>query len=333
MRTWSRAAFTLLELLVAVVITLILAGLMLTVVTNTLNLWQRTQNSFTMSSQATLALDLIERDLHAAVFRPDGGTWLAVDVINAPVSLVPHGWLTLTTMKPSTSVSQRLLPDWGDGSTPRIADARFGLSGTWLRFVTTNVESDGSLPVAVSYQIARRPVSGSIGASNPAEVRYSLFRSAVSTAATFTVGNDLTVSGYGSASVTPSSSRNPKTLTNPNSTDVLATNVVDFGVWFYVRDAATGALRRIFPADNADLTHAAHAVGVVPDANRFPEVADVLVRILSERGALLLSELESGSGHLTRPSTVATDAEWWWVIAETYSRVYVRRVEIKGSAL
>src|SRR5450759_3925443 len=97
------AGFTLLELLVAVTITLILAGLMLTVVTSTLNLWQRTQNSFTTSAQAALALDLIERDLHAAVFRQDGGTWLAVDVINAPSLLIPHGWLTLATMKPATA--------------------------------------------------------------------------------------------------------------------------------------------------------------------------------------------------------------------------------------
>ncbi len=326
------AGFTLLELLVAVTITLILAGLMLAVVTGTLNLWQRTQDSFTTSTQATLALDLIERDLQAAVFRQDGLTWLAVDVINTPSPLVPHGWLTFATMKPATSDSQRLLPAVSGGAVPLIGNARFGLSGTWLRLVTTNVESDGSVPCAVSYQIARRPVSGAVIATNPADVRYTLFRSVVSAAGTFSTGNDLTVSGYGSTSVNPAGSRNPKTLMNPNNADALATNVVDFGVWLHMRDPGTGTLRRIFPADNADLVHAARDTGAASDPNRFPDVADVMVRILSDQGATLLAEMESGAGRLARPPVYASDAEWWWGIVENNSRVFVRRVEVKGGS-
>jgi prepilin-type N-terminal cleavage/methylation domain-containing protein len=332
MRPIERRGFTLLELLVAVTITLLLAGLMLTVVTNTLNLWQRTQNNFTGNSQAALALDLIERDLQAAVFRKDNLTWLAVDVLNAPTSLTTHGWLTPVTMKPGTGVSQRLLPDTDDGSAPAISGARFGLSGAWWRFITTNVETNGSLPVAVSYQIARRPVSGSVAATNPAEVRYTLFRSVVSVGNTFATGNDVTVSGYGSTSTTPLASRNPKTLTNPNSQDALATNVVDFGVWLYVRDETTGGLRRIYPADNSDLSHSARDAGSAADANRFPAVAEVLVRILSDQGATLLGEIESGGGHLVRPPEYVTDADWWWGMVEMHSRVYVRRVAIKGIA-
>jgi type II secretory pathway pseudopilin PulG len=332
MRRPNTGAFTLLELLVAMTITLILAALMLTIVTNTLALWQRTQSSFTASSQATIALDMIERDLQAAVFHRDGKTWLALDVINNPPALVPHGWLILATMKPATAESQRLLPDLGAGATPSIGDARFGLSGSWFRFVTTNIESDGSLPVVVSYQITRRPVSGAVAATNPAEIRYTLFRSAVSTAGTFSTGYDLIVPGYGSTSSTPSSSRNPKTLMNPNSSDALATNVVDFGVWLYVREEVTGGLRRIFPTDNGDLTHAAREVGAVADASRFPEVADVMVRILSDEGAALLAEVENSGGHITRPANFASDAEWWWGIVETYSKVYVRRIAVKGTS-
>ena len=86
--------------------------------------------------QAALALDMIERDLHAAAFLTDGQTWLAVDVINVPVSLSFHGWLTSESMKPSGSESQRVVPDTGGAATPSISDARFGLSGTWLRLFT-----------------------------------------------------------------------------------------------------------------------------------------------------------------------------------------------------
>jgi prepilin-type N-terminal cleavage/methylation domain-containing protein len=330
MKMNSRKGFTLLELLVAATITLILAGLMLAVVTNTLNLWQGNQNRFTASVQASLALDLIERDLQGALFRADGRTWLAVDVVNNPAALVPHGWLTNPSMKPATVESNRFVPDGDDESTCLIGNARFGLSGCWLRFVTTNVESSGALPVVVSYQIARRPVSGTIVASNPADVRYALFRSAVSTSMTFSTGYDVTAPGYGSGSVSPSSSRNPKTLTNPNNADALATNVVDFGVWLYVRDDATGELRRVFPSDRTDPVHAAHSEGAVTDDHRFPDVADVMVRVLSERGAVLLDEFENGGGHVDRPSNYTSDAEWWWEIVETHSTVYIRRAELRG---
>lgn len=328
----NKSAFTLMELLVAVAITVVLAGLMLMVVTNTLDLWRKTQDAFTTSAQATLALDLIERDLQAAVFRADDENWLAAEVINTPASLAFHGWTTRVSMKPAGAESQRLVPESGHGSAPLIAEARFGLSGVWLRFVTTNLESSGALPVAVSYQLARRPVSGAIAATNPADVRYTLFRSAISPGGTLAVGNDVTAAGYASASATPAGTRNPRTLTNPNTADALASNVVDFGVWLQVREPATGALRRIYPADNLDLLHVAHDLGAAPDDRRFPEVADVMIRVLSEQGAALLAEMEQGGGHLIRPRHHATDAEWWWGIVETHSRVYFRRVILRGAS-
>jgi hypothetical protein len=328
----SEAGFTLLELLVATTITLGLAGLMLTVVTGTLNLWHRTQDGFATAAQAKLVLDLVERDLQAAVFRKDGGTWLAVDVINTPAALTNHGWLTSGSGKPATFESQRYLPETTDGATPLIGNARFGLSGAWLRFITTNVEAGGSLPIAVSYQIARRPLSGAINATNPADVRYTLFRAAVSTENTFAGGNEVTASAYGSPTGTPAAPRNQATLTNPNTTDALATNVVDFGIWLYVRDSM-GGLRRIFPADASDISHAAHDTGAAPDDSRFPDVAEVMIRILTEHGATLLAEIENGSGHLTRPAAYASDAEWWWGMVEAESRVYARRIEVKGASL
>ena len=322
--------FTLLELLVAATITLLLAGLMLAVATNTLSLWHRTQDNFAASAQAKLVLDLVERDLQAAVFREDGNTWLAVEVLNSPGSLTVHGWLVAgPLLKPAGTTSQRLVPVAAAGLAPALRDARFGLSGAWLRLVTTNVESDGSLPVVVSYQIARRPLSGAINAASPAAVRYSLFRSAVSAENTLAVGTDVTVPGYGSTSVNPSGPRNPATLTNPNSADALATNVVDLAVWLHVRDSL-GGLRRIFPADNNDTAHFARDGSAAPDATRFPDTADVMVRILSEEGATLIAEMEKGGGRVARPPAYATDAEWWWAVVEGNSRPSIRRIELKG---
>ena len=303
---YSSGGFTLLEMLVAATITLVLAGLMLAVATSTLNLWHRTQDNFAASAQAKLVLDLVERDLQAAIFREGSNTWLAVEVLNSPGSLTAHGWLVAGSLiKPAGPASQRLVPGAAAGSGPSLGDARFGLAGAWLRLVTTNVESGGSLPVAVAYQIARRPLSGTINAANPAAIRYSLFRSAVSAESSLAVGSDVTVPGYGSTSVNPAGPRSPATLTNPNGSDALATNVVDFAVWLQVRDSS-GDLRRIFPADNNDATHYARDGSAAADATRFPDVVDVMVRILSEEGAAMIADMEGG-GVVLRTIAPAAD--------------------------
>jgi hypothetical protein len=161
-------------------------------------------------------------------------------------------------------------------------------------------------------------------------VRYTLFRAAVSASTTFATGNDVTASGYGSSSASPSIARSAPTLTNPSSTDALATNVVDFGLWLHVGEPGAAGLRRIFPADDSDVTHAARDAGSAAEPNRFPDAADVLVRILTETGATLLAEMESGRETMVRPPQYSSDADWWWAIVEAHSRVYTRRVEVKG---
>lgn len=314
---------TLLELLVAVTITLLLAGIMLAVTTGTLGIWRRTQDDFTGGTAAKLALDLLERDLQSALHRQDGvnNKWLAADVLNSAATLQAHGWLTVALMKPATAESQRLLPATTGGLEPGIADARFGLSGVWLRLIAATAESgsEPARPRAIAYQIARRPVSGVVSATNPAPVRYSLFRSFLSSQATFATGYDV-AGGYGNA------------LTNPGTgSDVLAPNVVDFGVWFYLRDNG-GALHRIYPADNSDLSHVATDAASPGEADRFPEVADVMVRVLSDEGARLLDAMEQSDGAIARPPAHASDAAWWWAVVEANSRVFVRRVEMKGGA-
>lgn len=315
-------------------ITLVLAGLMLTVTTNILNLWRRSQAAHTQAVSAKQVLDLVERDLQSALYRRDANRWLAADIIDTPAGLANHGWLTGPgLMKPANGGSLRPLPPPDATGTSKLSEARFGLSGIWLRFVATNVESGGSLPTAIAYQVVRRPVTGNPLATNPASVRYSLYRSAVGTDETFANGYDVTASAYGSTSNTPSSAlstayRQSRNVTNPSHANLLASNVVDFGCWLYVRDPS-GALVRIYPAVTGDLSHQAVGNSSSNDS-RFPEVADVMVRILSEEGATLIEAIETG--RVARPANYATDAEWWWGVVEANSAVFIRRVEIKGVA-
>jgi prepilin-type N-terminal cleavage/methylation domain-containing protein len=332
-REISRSGFTLLELLVAVAITLVIAGLMLAVTAQVLDLWRRTQGAHLQAATARQVFDLLERDLAAALHRSDANRWLAVDILDAPGALANHGWLATGAMKPAAGGSLRPLPEPDANGVSRLREARFGLSGAWLRFVTTNVESGGSLPAVVAYQVVRRPVTGDPVAANPAPVRYSLYRSAVSQAETMAQGYDVTAAAYGSASNTPSSAlstayRQPRNVTNPSHANLLATNVVDFGCWLHVPDAA-GGLVRIYPGATGDLTH--HAVGQsAANDSRFPTVVDVLVRVLSEEGAALVEAMERG--RVERPPQHASDAAWWWAVVEANSTVFIRRIEIRGGA-
>lgn len=325
-RTNAHRGFTLLELLVAAAITVGIATLMLSVTMSLLKLWRNTQATQTQAAAARQVFALLEQDIQAAIHRPDGSRGLAMDIIDSPAGLTNHGWLLASARtKPADVGSLRLWPDAAPGAERRIADARFGLSGCWLRLLTTNIEAGGTLPVVVAYQIARRPVTGDPVPANRAPLRYALYRSAVSNADTFAAGYDVAAAAYASSDNSPFSAlssayRNARNVMNPSHANLLAPNVVDFGLWFYARDP-DGALRMIFPTAPGDLT-----------TRRFPEVVDVMVRVLSEEGAAMIEAIETNRVSL-RPPQYPTDADWWWGTVEGHSRVFTQRIEVKAGAL
>lgn len=333
-RLRSIGGFTLLELLVAVTVTLVIAGLMVAVTTNVLSLWRRSQAGHTQATTARQVFDQLEQDLQSAIHRRDTNHWLAADILDSPGSLANHGWLSGPgLMKPANGGSLIPLPAAGAGGEGLLQNARFGLSGGWLRFVTTNVESGGSLPTVVAYQIVRRPVTGEPVATNPAAVRYSLYRSAVSNTDTFASGYDVTSGSYASTTNSPSSAsstayRTARNVMNPSHANLLGSNVVDFGCWLYVRNPDR-TLLRIYPAATGDTSHQAAGNSTAADS-RYPEVADLMLRILTEEGAILLEAIEAG--RVPRPPSHDTDAGWWWDVVERNSKVFTRRIEIKGGA-
>jgi prepilin-type N-terminal cleavage/methylation domain-containing protein len=335
-RQTDNRAFTLLELLVAVSITLVIAGLMLGITSGMLTLWRRTQASHTQATTAKQVFDLLEQDIQSAVYRRDALHWLAADILDTTAELANHGWLAIGAgpVKPGNGGSLRPLPEPNGNGDRLIQDARFGLSGVWLRFIATNVESGGSLPTLIAYQMVRRPVTGIPVTSNTAPVRYSLYRSPISNTVTFETGYDVTSPLYRSTNNNPNAytvnQRSVKDVVNPGHAYLLASNVVDFGCWLYVREA-DGSLRRIFPSDVDDKSH--HAIGnSTANDSRYPEVADVMIRILTEEGAMQLEAIEAGRIPV-RPPIYASDPEWWWAVVEANSKVFTRRIEVKGGAL
>jgi type II secretory pathway pseudopilin PulG len=182
-RVTRPSGFTIIELLVAVSITVVMVGLILMIVTNVLTVWNRTSGDISRENQARQALDLLARDLQGAVFRADGNVWLAATVQSAGgnVGMTGESWTAGGgTLKPTGAVSLRLgpamVPPVNDEGTdaPELGfeDSRFGRRGMWLRLFTVEPEANRpSAPRAVSYQIARREVGSGY--------TYQLFRASI----------------------------------------------------------------------------------------------------------------------------------------------------------
>lgn len=330
-------AFTLLELLVAVTITMAIAAVMVQVTAQVLDAWRRTQDRHAQLIAAKLVLDTVERDLQTMVWRRDATRYFAAEILDSQASLNNHGWLLTAPgpIKPANGGSLQPLPDdVGVAGEPLITSARFGLSGVWLRFLGCHLDSGGTMPVVIAYKIARRPVTGHPTVSNLAPIRYALYRSAVSESQTFTVGYDVTNSSYGSsnnntAAIAAPTHRNPSNVTNPGHGNLIASNVVDFGCWLYRRESS-GALQRIYPDNIQDTSHVATGDST-GNSTRMPDVVDVSLRILSEQGAILVEAIEAG--RTRRPPEFTDDAAWWWSVVEQHSLVVARRIEIRGGAL
>lgn len=296
--------FTLLELLVAATITLVLAGLLLGATINVLQAWRRSQGDASATAAATLVLDQVERDLQGAIFRQNGIVWLDGRIIGSG-ELTSHGW-DLTgegTLKPEGE-SVRLLPAPRDGAPSRISDARFGRSGLWLRFVTSEREGGSTTaPVAVGYQVVRR----NLGSAAAPAYRYGLYRTRMNSANTFT---------FALASGMTDSA--PAGLIRPELGDLIATHAVDFGLWLSNR-SAEGEEQPVYPGNSP-------GEGVSAGISR--GVVWVMVRILTEEGATLVEAIERGR---VVPPAGRAPGEWWWEQVEAHSRVFVRRIELKGA--
>jgi hypothetical protein len=128
---------------------------------------------------------------------------------------------------------------------------------------------------------------------------------------------------------------------------VIGDNVIDFGIRAYARDAAApGGLRLLFPATAAGaLSNAPAALqsrlppgtpATASTYNRiFPDVIDVMVRILTDAGAEQIANLEKvQTPALAVPQRYNGNAQlWWWGVAAENSRVYTRRIVLRGGGL
>jgi hypothetical protein len=354
-------------LIVAVGITAGLAAIMLSIVVNLLDTAGRASGSLVSSNQAQVALDFLAQDLESAVMRADGNVWLAATI--QPDQTTAGGNCGANMANWTTGSEKPRIGVPGDaGSSLQLApvserfdDYRFGMAGVWVRMFSIEPDSNSNLANlstvrAVGYQMVRYTVADSTGAS----VRYGLFRSVVRPyhddvvtriRSTFVVGYNLFALPYndpaatiaGTSQTAGSGAAEPGGIRRPDRSLLVANNVVDFGVRFYGPNS-NGDLQILFPISlnggsaNNHLGFAAWAgpapaplplnpsVGAPTAAQMsygFPTVAEVFLRVLSDEGAQILEAYERNP----------FPGKTWWDVALENSRVYTRRVEMKGRVL
>ncbi|MFA6288379.1 MAG: prepilin-type N-terminal cleavage/methylation domain-containing protein [Opitutaceae bacterium] len=361
--------FTIIELLVATAITALLMTLMVTIITGVTKSWNSSSGKLTSGGQARLILDQITKDLQCAIFRSDGNTWLSARILSDTTTTGNSGtetWVSGTNTKPYANSTDLAATGSSVAASDKgsMAAARFGKAGAWLRFFTTqpgtNTGSNDNLsaPVAVGYRIMREPVT----TNNSSTVRYMLYRGQVSPTNTFAAGydlNDTTATHYPVPTAQPADGGTVASLYWPARKEVLAENVVDFGVRMYVKETTVAGgtvMRLIFPAaaqpvqgaspysgapyqmlspvtaSDAQTFHnsksGATASATDYYANTFPDVIEIMVRVLTSDGVQKLELLENPPSGYTAPSNAPT----WWEIVEANSTVYTRRIEINAKA-
>ncbi len=92
----------------------------------------------------------------------------------------------------------------------------------------------------------------------------------------------------------------------------------------------------MFPLTNTTTTYLAKTPSTVAAAtDAFPDVVDVMVRILDDEGARLIAGYEAAPPSITLPVTTppTTAAQYWWQIALAHSQVFTRRIVIIAQPL
>ena len=134
--------FTVLELLVAVSVTAILAGMLLNITSQVVKTQTQASGDLETSQIAHFILDRMQEDLHCAVYKNDGNVWMAASILEDKDN--SGSWIEASYGKP-TAESLRITPsDWSDGPNDLITqannqlnleDSRFGTGSTFFAFL------------------------------------------------------------------------------------------------------------------------------------------------------------------------------------------------------
>ncbi len=315
--SYKKSGFTLIEVLLSTVIGVSLILLLANAAIDTATNNKRLTEELDRSARARLVLDLLVNDLQSIVLRRDTNNWIAIDVLSDTKN--SNHWQTAVGQKPDEA-SLALQPKI-DSETGMInpEDYRFGIAGTWLRFITTaedrSIFTSGKLVPgdinAVAYQIIRRALPSVPSASDLTNAGYQIHRSIVR--ADFTFDTGYSVETYKGTS----DLGRPGEIKSPRLDSVVCDQVIDFGIIVHQINK-DGKLVQGFPSRDPSLTPLKNPLKYRAPQDGIPVRLEILVRIISGNGARELRAREQGS--------ISPDD--WWQLAYRESRVYSRTLSL-----
>lgn len=329
MKMSSRRGFTVFELVVAVSIAALIAYFAFSFSRSLLDIWGSTSSKVELELDANFALDVIAQDLEAAVFLENQGTMFAATALakngsgsNLDDRTVSGRWEDVGNGDKERAADNDFYPEFPKGWTITEGEEppdyepvhSYGWAGMWVRFFTAAPSLN-----AVSYQIIRRGTFS--GSERNAETRYVLHRAVVRNGNTQESGFDIQHSNYTVLAGVQVSEGDAISVVSPTLPSYLIENVVDFGVRLYVYEKISNppnyfppGMQLIYPvfsegsAEPESRSYFAGTFEAPQDGNddeRYPDAVEVFLRVLSERGARLLSESEEGDGRKTFEEIVA----------------------------
>ncbi len=361
-------AFTLVELLVAIGVSMLLVTLSLTITINLLNSWNQAQGVLATNASARSAFEQLELDLAALFQRADGQVWLAATVQRDqagfgdafahetdPGKSDKAAWGAPGEGKPRTAAEPATHRIVAGPAGTDLEASRFGHAGVWLRFFSTRGSPDesGDGVHVVSYQIIRRTLKKA--SSTPG---YHFCRGHSKAWADAGDPKDLGPGGYDLFAPGYNAYRGALKVPGHRATDrkrIVADGVIDFGVRILAPDS-TGRHVEVFPVNRlAGATSAPTSLPYTlaltstpgrlppdtPAANPYRDQLGPPAQISYAppgrlRFELMLRILTPEGLRLLQafeenPGRFA--GRDWWEIAEAHSRVYRRSVSTLSSGI
>jgi len=276
-----RRAFTLIEIMVAAVITIIMVGLVIQITSEVLKIWNKSVGKLAANAEARIAMELLTSDLETALLINNNQQWLRVETdVGAPTA--------------GQTVGLKLF-------APALDRPKLKADGT----------NEAGNICAIAYRLAFAPAYN--GASTDSFV---LFRALEGPSGTFTEllgpdADDRQVSLDESIGTTPDFWKADTTnIINPDN--YLAGNIVDFKIYIYGIDETTGGEVILNDPNEDGIIEAADlfAYGGTDSTGEVPHFAEILLTVVSDEGLDILSLPDlAGTGYANEEEVVLKQGE------------------------